>query len=701
MPCDKVWHDVDTFLMRVVRKTKPRYISQRHQHDKIIRIGSGFDIETTRIETKAYMWCWQFAWDDQVLICRHWHDLSKLIAGIDRFLTWRSAVLIVWVANLGHEFAFLGRRYDWCRLFAVDSHNPLIAQTGRVQFRECLSISGGGGLQNLAENYTTTKKMTGDLDYTVIRNSQTAMTAKEEQYCINDVVILSEWAQYLFETYSDKGQDIPLTSTGIVRNEIKKAAYKTGHIDDIRAAIRCMFPDEQRYNEIMRYLFRGGYCHSSAWWSSIKTDDVVGVDFKSSYPAVMLHDYYPVTPFTECDLRTDGIYITDDNIRSRCCYFMCDIYDIEMNSIHTVESEHKIIKYTAAKFDNGRLRSAKKIRVMLTEIDYQIYCMFYTWSRLEIVWSYCAERGPLPEYVLHPMRDAFILKETMDRSSIEYLNIKAIVNSYYGCMVQRLVFEDWHYNKVTGEWKSEHTKKTYRQMICKLLLSPWWGIYVTAHARHHLLLTVHKMDPDASCSNVLYCDTDSIYFKDSERCRQLVQEYNDRILRVNRETLPAEFSRIGCFDWIDDEPDGSPVHYEFKTIGAKRYIKFYHDEFDVTVAGMRKQSYQNLMCRKFMTDNPCVIYCDKDGKKLGYLDINEMFDQFDDGMLLNSTQSEKNRAVYNPTGHSNLVTDAAGRTEVMCEWSSAAIVPVSFEIKMDDVYIEMLEWILEHRRLPV
>lgn len=541
--------------------------------------------------------------------------------------------------------------------------------------------------------------MTGDLDYTVIRNSQTAMTAKEEQYCINDVVILSEWAHYLFETYSDNGIDIPLTSTGIVRNEIKKAAYKTGHIDDIRAAIKCMFPDEQRYNEIMRYLFRGGYCHASAWWTRIRAENVIGVDFKSSYPAVMLHDYYPVTPFTECDLRTDGRYITDDNIRSRCCYFLADIYDIEMSSIHTIESEHKIIKYTAAKFDNGRLRSAQKIRVMLTEIDYQIYCMFYNWSRLDIVWAFCAERGSLPRYVLDPMMEAFIRKETMDRSSLEYLNAKSIVNSYYGCMVQRLVFEDWHYDKVTGEWSSERTKKTYRQMICKLLLSPWWGIWVTAHARHHLLLTVHRMDPDASCSNVLYCDTDSIYFVDDERCRQIVAGYNAGIRAVN-EQYPPEFSKIGCFDWIDDEEDGSPVHYVFKSLGAKRYIKYYHGKFEVTVAGMRKMSYHNVMCTQFAQDDS-VVYKDKVGKKLGYLSISEMFDQFDDGLLLSSAVSDKNRAVYNATGHSDLVTDAAGQTEVMCEWSSAAIVPVSFEITMEDKYIEMLDWILEHRRLPV
>lgn len=705
MPCNQVWYDVDAFIMHVVRKEKPSYISQRNKHDKIARICSGFDIETTRIETRSYMWCWQMSWNDQVLICRTWKDLSKLMKAVDRFLTWRSAVLIVWVANLGYEFAFLGRRYQWDRFFAVDSHAPLIAQTGRVQFRECLSISGLGGLANLAKCYTNTKKMVGDLDYEVIRNSSSPFRDdKELQYVINDVVILSEWAEYIFRTYSDNHMDIPLTITGTVRNIIKAAAYKTGHIDDIRAAIRMMFPDEQEYNEIMRYLFRGGYCHASAWWSMIRTSGIIGADYKSSYPAVLLHDYYPVTPMQECSMSTNGRYITDNKIRTKCCCILVDFYNIRQSTMHTVESEHKIIGHTNGVFDNGRLRHAEKIRVMLTELDYQVYCMFYKWDRIQIVRSKCAERGPLPRYVLDPLMDAFVKKETLPRNTVEYFNAKGVANSYYGCMVQRLVFKDWYYDNVSGKWYQENTKKTYRQMICKLLLSPWWGIWCTAHARHHLLYTVHQMDRDLSDDNVLYCDTDSVYFRDTPENRQIIERYNQRI-RIQNEQLPPEFKKIGCFDWVDDEPDGEPVHYEFKALGAKRYLKYYHDKFEVTVAGMRKTSYQRKMLRPFATDNS-IVYYEKDpqtGKqrKMGYLDINEMFDSFSDGLILTCTESYKNRACYNPTGHSDIVTDFRGVSEVMCEYSSAAIIPVEFTISIKDKYIELLEYILENRRLPV
>lgn len=708
-----VYQTVRNFTRSEFGRVKKVYFKERQI--KYIRVCCGFDIETTRIEDRAYMYHWQVSWNDVVIVGRRWDQYCSLVAAINKWLSWQNATLICWVANLGHEFEFLAGRFEFKRIFAVDARQPLRAAADRIEYRECLSISGQGGLANLAKNFTETKKLIGDLDYDIIRNSQTPLTPAEMQYCLNDVIILSEWADYCFRSFTDKGIEIPLTGTGIVRNAVRRAAYESGHLTEIRAAVKTLFPSRDIYNLIMRYLFRGGYTHASAWWIFVVWDNVIGADFTSSYPAVMMHCDYPMSPFTECELETDGQYITDQRIRDMCCWFMVDIYDIEQTTVHTIESEHKIIDYTDATFDNGRLRNAQKIRVLLTEVDYQIYLMFYKWKRIRIVKSFCAFRGKLPKYLLRPMMESYQTKVRLKRKklskTIEYINAKAAVNSYYGMTVTRLNFLEWRYDQDTHKWIPEYSKKTYAQMISKQILSPFWGIYVTAWARLRLLSVVHEMDSARSDANVLYCDTDSVYFDDTPKNRQIIDEYNKRTAALNAD-LPEEFSDIGCFEWIDpDDAIESPTHYTFKTLGAKRYLKWYEDKSgwhsETTVAGMRKYTLEQKIARSFRpSDQDCYALQDPiDEHQIGYVCKDQLFDEFSDGLLLSCYETHKSAAVYRDqpgnAPYEEIVRDADGREELMHEETGVAIVPVHFKIKMDKEYIMLLEMLMQERRRPI
>ena len=719
-----VYRDVKQFIRAKLNRRKQLFVYS--QHKKYIRIAGGFDIETTRIGNYAYMYHWQLSWNDDELLLRKWSDFEYLIEEINKWLQPKKAVLLLWVANLGHEFAFLARRFRWSKIFARESHNPLTASTGQIEFRECLSISGQGGLAALAKNYCTTRKLRGDLDYTVIRNSLTKLQPEtEEQYCINDVRILAEWGKYIFSEFSDNHKDIPLTATSIVRGDIREAAEKTGCVEQIKQAVYELYPDRVNYNYYMQYLFRGGYTHANIWYVCAKWDNTIGVDFKSSYPAVMLQKQnYPMTPFVPCECACDGKQITDDIINQKCVILTVDIDNIERTTYHAIESEHKIIKYRNAQFDNGRLYKAEKIRVCLTELDYDVYTKFYKWDKITIVESYCAERGKLPNYVLKPMMHYYQLKENLSKAgkkdSIEYKNAKARLNSFYGCCVTRLNFTDYKYNQdepfvtadgkkiETGEWYETESKKTYEKMISNQLLSPFWGIYITANARTNLLQTVYNLDCDFTNCNVLYCDTDSIYFDDTPRNRLIIAEYNTKIKAYNDTYLPDEFRKIGMFDWIDEDENGNPIKYEFETLGAKRYLKWYNDHAEITVAGMRKGSYESKIMRRFATNNSYPIYQDYEtetGKKrkriIGYVDKTELFDLFTDNFILACDDSDKLASVYAIDEYSEYVTDEQGNTEVMTEKSGVALVPIPFRIKMDDVYIRLLEQILEERRKPV
>lgn len=707
-----VYDDVEQFCRKhFVMGLKRKFIYDRHK--KYLRIGAGFDIETTRKETYAFMYHWQFSFGDDDLLCRTWYSFHLFMKRLQYYLTCINARLIVWVANLGHEFAFLGRRFHWDKVFARESHQPIVAQTERVEFRECLTISGQGGLKNLAKNYTKTQKLVGDLDYTKMRNSSTPLTDTEKSYCINDVRILAEWGEYIFTTYSDKKIIIPLTATAIVGSSITKAARDTGHYMEIVAAVKQLYPDRDKYNWIMKFLYRGGYTHACAWWVLVVWDNVIGADFTSSYPSVMLkYDGFPKSEFLPAELKTDGKRITDNRINTMCVWFTAIFRGIKKRTMHTIESEHKIIAMQNAVFDNGRLDHADAVRVCLTEIDYKIYCMFYDWESIKIEEGYIAVRGMLPEYVRKPLLEAYQTKARLkkwakqnglDPDSIpEYRNAKAFINSFYGKMVQRLNFTEWIYDEVTGEWHPEESNKSYAQMLSHVILSPYWGIYVTAAARFNIVSVIHKLDPEMGDNNELYADTDSCYFDDTPRNRSIIEEYN-RIEMEKNKALPPEFFDIGCFEWIGKTAaDGEPQHFKFKALCAKRYLKYADNEATVTVSGMVKGSYEKSLLRQFATDNSYVLYKNKREKtgKLGYIDINELFDNFTDNYLLSCDISMKNASVYEPKSYEAEITDEYGNTELMQEMCGVAIVPREFTMRLDQQYILLLHQIMEERRIP-
>lgn len=717
-----VYRDLDTFMKKALNRKKQFFVYS--QHKKYIRIPCGFDIETTRIDKYAFMYHWQLSWGDDDLLLRHWDDFDTLIAKLQEWLEPKHAYIIIWVANLGHEFAFLGRRFTWSKIFARESHSPLTATTGRVEFRECLSISGQGGLANLAKNYCKTRKLKGDLDYNVIRNSQTVLAPEtEEQYCINDTRILAEWGQYIFTEFSDKHKDIPLTATSIVRNDIKTAAEKTGQIERIRDAVLSLYPKRATYNFIMEFLFRGGFTHANIWFVCVKWDNTIGIDYTSSYPAVMLQCYYPMTPFCECALCCDGKAITDSKLHEKCVIMVCNLYGIEQTTYHAIESQHKIIKYDNAVFDNGRLRKADYIQVCLTELDYETYTHFYKWEKMEVIKALCADRGRLPNYVLNPLKSYYETKQTLKQKGLdhtnEYKNAKSRLNSFYGCMVTRLNFTEYKYNQgepftlngeiiETGEWYKEESRKTYAKMIEKQILSPYWGIYVTAHARKRLLDTVYQMDSDTMQNNVIYCDTDSIYFDDTPRNREIVAAYNAKMSAWNSANLPPVFADIGLFDWVDKDKDKNPVVYEFETLGAKRYLKYYDNHAEITVAGMRKGTYERKLLRQFATDDSYPVfekYENEQGetckRRLGYVDKNDLFDLFTDDYILCCDESDKLCSIYANDEYECTVTDEQGHTEIMREKSGVALYPIPFSLKMEGIYIMLLQQINEERRRPI
>lgn len=648
------------------------------QHDKTtieyLVIYMGFDIETTTTPEKfGYMYHWQLSINDDVILGRTWETFIHLIEWLKGMLDlMEDRRVICWIANCSFEFQFMRKRFHITEIFARQTRQPLkFVVDNCIEFRDCLQITGGG-LAFLAKNYCKTQKMVGDLDYSIQRSYKTPLTMQEKQYCINDVVILSEFSEYIFKTYIIPDKFIPFTKTGLLRRQVKKGCDYLA-----RLKVREAHPNYALYRVMMERVFRGGYVHANIFYVGYPVEGITGIDITSSYPTSMNIDYYPVTPF---DWRpTEKIW---DYIKTHCCIIHARFYGIRKKFAHTIESESKCVYVSPGKvIDNGRISSADMVDVWLTELDFKCYLMFYEWEQMEVLKLLVSNRGSLPQYLLNPMNKAYIkkneLKSRGQADTPEYAVQKSYVNSAYGLLVTRHAIMEIGYDDIKDEWIEDSETYDFESEVKRAFLLPQWGIWCTAHARHRLLKMVYKIEKRAyrlgikkGC--VLYCDTDSIKFVHPEWFTDLVDKYNadmkdSQLANCKKRDLPIEhFHDLGQFDIEYENVTG-------KFLGAKRYItKDSSGNVKVTVAGLPKKSLQK--------------HCEKHG-----LDV---FEVFNDGMLMQVDVAGKNAHAYNDEEHTEIIDGVE-----MTELSSVGIYPIEFTLKLQDAYIlQILQLREENKR---
>lgn len=621
-----------------------------------------FDIETTNEPgtQTAYMYIWQLGISGVAYSGRTWDSFFATLDILRRRLT---GTLIIGVHNLAFEGQFLLPRLQEKSLlkdvFARAMREPLyIELVNDIKFIDTLALSNMS-LAALAKNYCKTQKLVGDLDYDVMRNSTTPLTDLEKAYCANDVIILCEYMQYLHNRFTKNGEKIPLTSTGIVRRALQKSVppreYKT-----TRARIKTLYPkNADSYNLVMRYLFRGGFCHAQTAICNQIINNVKSHDLKSAYPAEMAHRLYPMTPFIDDDIKN-----FDTLIKRKACIFVAKFTNITAKTAHVIESRHKIMCFTGAEFENGRLYHAQEMTVFLTEVDYAIYSMFYKWDTMEILTLKTAIKQPLPRYLLDCLFAAYERKEKIgkqyksnptDELRAAYMDSKAQLNSYYGMCVSRLNLDEYVYS--ANGWYSQ-PGSSYDKCISSSLLSPYWGIYITAYTRLTICTAIYNLGDTA-----LYSDTDSIkniydgdYFT----------AFNEQIKGVNKRmcekyNLDFEvFKNLGIFDY-------EGMYNRFKTLGAKRYLTEEYNkdgalECSATVAGLPKKTF---------TD-----YAQKVGN-------DEAFNTFTNAMFFEV--SGKNAHKYTDTKCTAVIDG-----ELMEELSCCYIYPVSFKLNLELSFINAI-----------
>lgn len=651
-----------------------------------------------KLEKLAIMWIWQLGINGYIIVGRTWEEFTNVLEIISRVLKLnRNKRLLIYVHNLAFEFQFIRKHFIWDNVFSIDLRKPLYALTNiGIEFR-CSYLLSGYALANVAKNLTkySIKKLTGDLDYSLVRHTKTPVQEQEMKYCINDVKIVMLYILEYIEREKSI-QKLPLTKTGSVRNFCRKNCFNinTEFYKGVNYRYKDLIKELQINNlsefKLLLRAFAGGFTHANANYTDKVIKDVSSYDFTSSYPYVMISEKFPLSK---------GLKVTCKNTEQfevLINKYLC-VFDIEFNNIFATEVENiisvsKCIVKENFVENNGRLVCAKRIVTTITNIDFVSIRNFYKWDNYRIGEMYIYKKEYLPTDFIKCIVSLYKKKTELkgvEGSEVEYLQSKEMLNSCYGMCVTSPIRDEIIYN---SDWSvKELTEQQQEELLikhnnsAKRFLYYIWGVFVTAYARRNLYTAITELKND-----YIYSDTDSVKFINLERHRLYFDMYNKKVeyklkcacahhkinfTDLSPQTIKGETKLLGVWDY-------EGTYRRFKTLGAKRYmvecenalnvngIKY---NYSLTVAGVNKFTAIPYLLEKYGEDG--------------------IFKAFTNYLSIPPQSTGKNILTYIDYETKGTVTDYTGVTADFNEKSAVHLEPTDYTLNLSVIYIKYLQGI--------
>ena len=573
----------------VKRKQGNQKTRKRVKYKDII---TAFDIETTRLidieQSVMYVWQWQFG-DDYTVVGRTWEQFAAFQRKIAKILD--DSVLVVFVHNLSYEFQFLRGIYQFSpdEVFAIKSRKVLKCNMhGCFEFR-CSYIHSNMNLDTYTKKMGVKhKKLTGTFDYEKIRYPWTELRNDELAYCVHDVQGLVEAIKIEMEHDGDNLYTFPLTSTGYVRRDAKKA-MSTVSISFVKNQL----PDYEIY-KMLREAFRGGNTHANRYYANYTLHNVHSADRSSSYPDVMCNCKFPISEFYRLgDLPYKEVIKLIEK-RNKALIMRVAISGIYLKRIDwgcPYLSISKCRHIENALEDNGRILSADYIETTLTDIDLRIVLQEYSFTDIRFFDVASSRYGYLPTPLINTICQYYHYKTELKNVSgqeLLYMKSKNKLNSLYGMCAQDPVKQSILFINNDFQEQNEEEAKLLLEHNKKAFLAYQWGVWVTAWARYRLeegIILAHGDIENPDSPQFVYCDTDSVkYIGDID----LTVFNRQRILDSKRSgayaTDPAGITHyMGVYEKEHDM-------CEFRTMGAKKYVyrETPDDKLICTIAGVSK-----------------------------------------------------------------------------------------------------------------
>lgn len=599
------------------RKTIAKIIESKPFIKKMWSGAMAFDIETSSFYYRGLkagcMYLWAFAVDEYAITGRTWKEFLELIDFL-KDLSSKEKRFQIFVHNLSYEFQWICKKFNWSYVFALSKREVASACTGNIVFK-CSLLLSGLSLAKTAEKYNKNhRKLTEIADYKSIRTPETVLTDNDYKYVKEDVLCVTEYINTQIERYKDPNR-IPMTSTGAVRDELRKHLFPEGKYNNEYARLMQGLTLESDEYRTLKKAYMGGFTHANWHWVGRVMDAkdrgiIRSFDFTSSYPASMLlFKNFPIAK---------GIHVKfkEEYLKKFCCIITFRVKNVSEkfyseNFMSLNKTSITLEQMNDENFhllvNNGRIREATEFEATMTELDFEIFNKCYKYDSIEYLDCWIYKKGYLPkpfmEYILFLYKQKTELKD-VEGMEVFYNLYKAFLNSLYGILVEdRIGRPEVNYSKYRG-WEEnkrvniEARKDKYNASKKRFTYYPW-GVYTASIARHNLWQAIFELGDD-----YLYSDTDSVKIMHYEDHKGFFESYDEGIIKKIQDVCeyygfnPEDFSP----KTIKGEPktigvwDNDHNYTKFKTLGAKRYLVENEKDSSIecTIAGLPKLAVGNF-----------------------------------------------------------------------------------------------------------
>ena len=394
-----------------------------------------FDIETTRLEDveQSIMYVWQFQIGDDTIIGRTWDEFLTLLQELKEELS--GDYLLCFVHNLSYEFQFLRGVYPFTEeeVFIIRDRKILKCEMYEaVEFR-CSYLQTNMSLDEFTHRMGVKHAKTS-MDYNVKRYPWTPIDDIKE-YIVNDVAGLVEAMRVRIYGQGDNLYTVPLTSTGYVRREAKRAMR---HYN--RGRLLKQLPDPELYM-MLREAFRGGNTHANRYYAGQIIKDVLSYDRSSSYPDCQCNDKYPMGIWYK-ESSPDINYLLDNLMGRRAALFRICLVNVRLKDRSwgfPYLARDKCRKIANGTWDNGRILSCDYCETTMTDVDLRILVAEYKFDDAWLL-DLCHTRyGTLPEPLTNLTKEYYKKKTELKGvvgAELAYMRAKELLNSVYsmGCL---------------------------------------------------------------------------------------------------------------------------------------------------------------------------------------------------------------------------------------------------------------------------
>ena len=543
-------------------------------------------------ERYALPWIWQFSFNDQVYYGRDITEFEHVLKDLNK-----DTMFIIYVHNLAYEFEFLLNFLHVETIFCRSPHKPMkctFREHPNIEFR-CSYILTGLSLDQWGKEVGY-RKLSGTLDYNLMRTPKTPVFDYELDYCEHDCLVVYEGIRDHLKTYKDIW-DIPITNTGKVRRPCKKLL--TGDDAYMRSVKRLIPKDAKEYARL-REIFAGGYTHANRKYLGklVSGVEIRHLDVASFYPSTICMCKFPYNKWAYIGKR-----IPDPKKYEDYAYIMkLHFTDIQCTAWNTYISASKTRGHGYI-YDNGRVLAARELWITVTEQDFITICKTYKWESVECEGCWMSKKQYLPAVLIDFVLSLYNMKTAykgIPEKFTEYTTSKRHINSVYGMMVTAIFSADvkfnqdsldpWEIGVLTEDVVNAGLEKLKIWYSKKYFLSYSVGCWITAICRRRLWNCITSVDKD-----LLYTDTDSLFFI-GDHDFTWFDKQSDQMLMDMCEARNIDFTRTRPKDKFGvphplghlEEEDPGEIE-AFKSLGAKKYLeKHKNGKLYMTVAGINK-----------------------------------------------------------------------------------------------------------------